>query len=120
MTTHNAPSIDLDTIRERANAATPGPWGPDPSTSVGSSEFFAYQRGSFLSGVCFADFGTDEEQSPADREFFIHARQDIEALLAMVDDLRAKHTEAQELSMRRGEEIARLRGELRNKRGPVA
>lgn len=86
MNTASAMTTDLEAIRERARAATPGPWAPDPGAPFGSSEFF------------------------------IHARQDVDTLLAMVDHLRAKHAETHATSMRRGEEIARLRGELNAKR----
>ncbi|WP_431870864.1 hypothetical protein [Nocardiopsis eucommiae] len=42
----------------------------------------------------------------------MYGPDDREALLAMVDHLMAKHAEVQALSMRRGEEISRLHGEL--------
>lgn len=53
-------------------------------------------------------------------DLIANAPTDLKALLAMVDHLRQKHAEVQETSMRRGEEISRLHGELRAMRGPAA
>lgn len=124
MATRNAPPVDLDAIRERANAATPGPWEATADGGTIRTDH-PYPPGTLppASDVIVEDardFDDPDGPRTDDMEFIANAPTDIAALLAMVDHLKAKHAEVHELSMRRGEEIARLRSELRNKRGPVA
>lgn len=103
MSTKNAMTTDLDAIRERLNAAVhlgsqltdSGDWAASYAASLR-----ALWSTSHLNGL--------------DIDLLAHAPTDIAALLAMVDHLRQKHAEVQETSMRRGEEISRLHGELRS------
>lgn len=83
--TQPAPTVpDLDAIRARVEAATPGPW-------------FAWSRGvGWLIGLdpdanqCIpGGFRTDIARE-ADAEFIAHARTDVPALLAEVEQLRAQ------------------------------
>ncbi|MBB5431378.1 hypothetical protein [Nocardiopsis composta] len=107
MSTVNAMTADLDGIRARAAAATPGPWGAE----VEGTRLMVLDRGA---GLPVAFIGSaEDDQAQADAAFIAAARGDVDALLAVIDHLRAKHAEVQDLSMRRGEEIMRLRGELR-------
>ncbi|MFE7360700.1 HlyD family secretion protein [[Kitasatospora] papulosa] len=72
-------------IRLRVEAATPGPW--EEHLPYGDS-FYAYLNGPYLRGVGTLEFG-DGEDAEADRAFTLNARQDVPALLAEVDRLRA-------------------------------
>lgn len=81
-------SIDLDAIRERLEAATPGPWttggifdprGPNPKQSVWGPTAPGMQ-----SGVLVVD-----RAPKADATLIAHAPADIAALLAEVERLRA-------------------------------
>lgn len=84
-------TIDLDAIRARAEAATPGPWtmrdGWGPTTD-GLMHFTRIANGDHDS-VLSAD-GPDIAGSRANAEFIAHARHDIPALLAEVDRLRSQ------------------------------
>lgn len=78
--------LDLDAIRARADAATPGPWENYPQYG---HDFYAYLGGEYLRGVGNLNFGTGDE-AEADLAFVLAARQDVPALLAEVRLLRAK------------------------------
>jgi len=75
----------FEDIRARAEVATDGPWeryeeyGPD---------FFANTTGSYLRGVGSFNFG-DGTDAAADEEFVKHAVEDVRALVAEVERLRA-------------------------------
>ncbi|WP_405794056.1 hypothetical protein [Streptomyces sp. NBC_01506] len=73
-------------IRERAQAATPGPW--EQYLEYGD-DFYAFLGGSHLRGVGNLNFG-DGEDAAADRAFTLHARTDVPALLAELDRVRAE------------------------------
>lgn len=73
-------------IEARAEAATPGPW--EEHTQYGP-HFYAYLRGPYLRGVGTLNFG-DGEDAEADREFVLHARSDVPALLAELRRLKAE------------------------------
>jgi hypothetical protein len=62
---------ELDAIRKRADAATPGPWTTPEKNPT--DEYYA---------SCF----------PADEDFIGHAREDIPALLDEIERLRAAAT----------------------------
>jgi FtsZ-binding cell division protein ZapB len=77
--------IDIDAIRRREQAATPGPWkavdfgdDTDPRTAYGV-------WGKDDDDLCIFE---DVDTLLADAEFIAHARQDIPALLAEIDRLR--------------------------------
>ena len=76
-------------IRAREQAATPGPWEECPSYGT---DFYAYLGGSYLRGVGSLTFGEGED-AEADLVFTLNARQDVPALLAEVDRLRARGAE---------------------------
>lgn len=76
----------LDDIEARATAATPGPW--EEHAEYGQ-HFYAYLRGPYLRGVGTLNFG-DGEDAAADREFVLHARQDVPALLAEIRRLKGQ------------------------------
>ena len=119
MSTKSSMTADLEAIRERAADATPGPWEvtsdggmiitnhPYPSGQLPPESLVIIEDATEL----------DDPDGPRteDMQFIANAPTDIAALLAMVDHLKDKHAEVQALSMRRGEEIARLRGELNAK-----
>ena len=85
--------LDLAAIRERAEAATPGPWEWQPPSdeewpiadesllSPGTGKYVLVGWGYDASGI---------EGETADREFIAHAREDIPALLDEIDRLNAK------------------------------
>ncbi|MFF6829584.1 hypothetical protein [Streptomyces longwoodensis] len=73
-------------IAARAEAATPGPWVEYPKYGP---HFYAYVEGLHLRGVGTLNFG-DGPDAKADREFVLHARQDVPALLARVAELEAQ------------------------------
>jgi hypothetical protein len=79
----------LAEIRARAEAATEGPWDPCPGMSP---TFYGNIQGEYLRGVGDIAFGVGE-QAEADLAFVLHAREDVPALLAEVDRLRAERAE---------------------------
>lgn len=82
---------DEQAIRERCNAATPGPW-----TNENSSYIFARIPGGRPNGEGIANFHDyarrtlTHEQNTANAAFAAHAREDVPALLDLVDELRGK------------------------------
>ena len=88
------PPLDLDAIRARADAATPGPWAHgDFDDFMGCGQVFTVHPdlmgGSIAapSGDCYPRSGYDPQ---ADMAFIANARHDIPALLAEVTALRAE------------------------------
>lgn len=71
-------------IRDRATAATPGPW--ERYAGYGPT-FFANDSGPYLRGVGDFNFGVGD-QAEADEAFVRHAREDVDALLAELDRVR--------------------------------
>ncbi|WDZ87220.1 hypothetical protein [Micromonospora cathayae] len=98
--TDTTTSLDLDAIRYRLNEATPGPWGVGNGTHIvrglevtGRGSFTCIQSVAEVDDDDRCDWGHDEavETDPeADARFIAAARQDIPALLAEVDRLRAE------------------------------
>jgi hypothetical protein len=93
MTTPTPPTADLDlaAIRERADAATPGPWAePEWSANPGDEGWW----------ILYGRAGTEEyavgltvsynPRAEADARFAAHARADVDALLAEVERLRGE------------------------------
>lgn len=77
--------LDLDVIRARADATTPGPYqvdniGGDPGVGVG---ILSHE-------IDFRLVEGGREQGFRDAEFFVHARTDVLALVAEVERLRAE------------------------------
>ncbi|MCA1571929.1 MAG: hypothetical protein LC798_16785 [Chloroflexi bacterium] len=69
-------------IRAREKAATPGPWTIDESFEVDDKG----TRATFVKGPLW--WYDNYLESEADAQFIAHARTDIPALLAAVDQLR--------------------------------
>ncbi len=94
-------SIDLEAIRARAAAATPGPWdakayrvhvpGPDR-----------------ILAACWRPWG-DVADITADVEFIAAARTDVPALLEAVDRLRDMLVDAETEAQMQAAEVERLR-----------
>lgn len=88
---------DLDAIRQRLNAATPGPWHGEHELYEGR-ELPCMEIGNY-GWVCAGErapaYDVDSEQGMADAEFIAHARQDIPDLLAEIDRLQAELKAAQ-------------------------
>lgn len=80
--------LDLDEIRARAAAATPGPWQARREFVVSGD----------LEGIpdCVVSTGEDGPQELADAEFIAHAREDVPALYAEIERLRAALVTAME------------------------
>ena len=83
----------LDTIRERADAATPGPWkvtwdGENDPDGAWSAEWPWLIRQDIYPGKSVANLA-EVEASTEDAEFIAHARTDIPVLLAHIDALEA-------------------------------
>lgn len=88
-------------IRERAEAATPGPWCNDDWEIYQGEE---YQPGisQWIGETCRGT--TTLEQDRADAAFAAHARTDVPALLTELDRIRADHDEmATELASAQGQ-----------------
>ncbi len=75
-------NLDLDAIRQRAEAASPGPWAVNP---VNGYQVKLNNGTGFL--VAHTHRLTDNKDL-RDAEFIAHAREDIPALVAEVERLR--------------------------------
>ena len=90
--------LDLDAIRARAEAATPGPWEPDTSVRGDcvvwgpDGQFLLTQQAEphWLPDANGAPRQVAFDVDRRDCEFIAHAREDIPALLAEIERLRAK------------------------------
>ena len=80
-------------IRDRAKAATEGPWERYPEYGP---TFIANTTGPYLRGVGDFNFGVGQ-QAEADEAFVSNARQDVDFLLARVTELEAQLANAQKL-----------------------
>jgi hypothetical protein len=88
--TPDRPPLDLDAIRARADAATPGPWMHATHTGRKDGVSLVGQiskRGTGQAVAVLAD--SDVRQRAKDAEFVAHAREDVPALVAEVERLRA-------------------------------
>lgn len=77
--------LDLDAIRERADAATKGPWHVEYCGERGYP-----QRVCNDAAVTVADTHWGGGGLAPDAEFIAHAREDVPALLAEIQQLRAE------------------------------
>lgn len=81
--------LNLDAIRGRATAATPGPWVTGDRIGLEAWQAVLSPTGRMV--------GLDWEQGgEADAVFIANAREDVPALLSEVDRLRARVTELEE------------------------
>src|SRR5690606_2755660 len=86
---------ELEAIRKRAEAATPGPWDVDiPMDVCGEceNEYEIVESSVFLAPI------VAELKIGANAEFIAHAREDVPKLLAEIDRLRNELTEAREFN----------------------
>lgn len=100
-------TIDLDAIRQRLAAATPGPWGVGNGTHIVRG-LQVTGRGSFTCIQSIAEIDDEDDRldwdhpdevevdPEDDAEFIAAARSDIPALLAEVDRLRVDLAAADE------------------------
>ncbi len=79
--------VDLEAIRTRADAATPGPWRTWNDGHVGAPA--AHIGGIFMPTNC-----ADHAQWMPDATFAAHAREDVPALVAELAVLRAQRDAA--------------------------
>ena len=100
----DAASLDLEAIKARSEAATEGPWEwdnptvgqhwsrPEPWATVVDDEVNC-------GGYCYGG-SSSPIKSDADGQFIAHAREDIPALVAEVERLRAQPTITDEMFTR--------------------
>lgn len=83
---------ELEAIKARAEAATPGPWFYDPDNDVRTEAGSIYEtHGAFgrYKTDCLTS-GNGSYFNHSDGEFIAHARQDVPALVAEVEKLRGE------------------------------
>ena len=78
-------SDELQAIKARCDAATPGPWNAVPRATEGYVDGFL---GAEIEGPPDAQRGQFARME--DAEFIAHAREDIPALVAEIEQLRAE------------------------------
>jgi hypothetical protein len=95
--THQAPTDWLDAIRERLQAATPGPWTVQNATFHGHVLTRCVGTNDLASDDdCIAELDVrDGGRDAADADFIAHAPTDIAQLLAHVDQLTQRLTAAE-------------------------
>ena len=84
---------DIDAIRAREQAATPGPWviaTGKRGFGIGTTIFEGSEQGRVI--MYSAEMGADMMQYAADCSFCAHARDDIPALLERVAELERLNT----------------------------
>lgn len=92
---------DLDAIRQRVNAATPGPWHAEDkgafheiyTKGLGTNPLLPYEPPILLSSS-----EPDEEIRREDAEFIVHAREDVPVLLDEIDRLREELRQAEHVA----------------------
>lgn len=83
-------TVDLDAIRARADAASPYPWLAATDNGRKNGIGIVGQLSKRGTGQAIAVFaGPNSSQRNADAEFTAHAREDVPALVAEVERLRA-------------------------------
>jgi hypothetical protein len=87
---------DLDAIRARVDAATPGPWRTLGTGVAGGDHWYVCDDGQSLASIASND-GENEDQREPDAEFIAHAREDIPALLDALAAERGRADEARRL-----------------------
>jgi hypothetical protein len=104
---------ELTAIRERADAATPGPW-QQGSTSMYSGRKLVHQDATArkVNPLGWQRACICREARPTDATFIVHARTDIPALLTEVERLRGALAEYVLDNQRQAHLIGELRGEV--------
>lgn len=88
--------LDLEAIRKRAEAATPGPWAIDPGSNgqdllaYTANEGKAWTVRAYIAGICW------KENWQANMHFIAASRTDVPALCDEVERLRADLASARE------------------------
>lgn len=90
---------ELNTIRERCEKATPGPWTTDrPTKPSDPDEFSKWVAICGLGGRTGVFADPPGGQSPwNDAQFIAHAREDIPALLDYIKELEARISKKEEV-----------------------
>ncbi|MFE2106663.1 hypothetical protein ACFXAF_12460 [Kitasatospora sp. NPDC059463] len=83
VSTPQQPYLDLDAVRRRADAATPGPW------HIEEDRHDLVRRVTDTSGTLDINLGYLGNRTLADAEFIAHARTDLPTLMDRQDYLRA-------------------------------
>jgi len=100
-------SLDLNAIRARADAATEGPWYFGGDTAVAQEMF---QNHELIVSPTYPIIEFEPgEQGEADAEFVAHARTDVVALLAEVEQLSSLFKAAVDAHGQLVDELAALR-----------
>lgn len=73
---------DLEAIKRRAEAATPGPWGAGANLSDGGDEYDVFGPNPKKGPAFIANYAKKQ-----DAKFIAHAREDVPALVAEVERL---------------------------------
>lgn len=82
--------MSLDAIRQRLNAATPGPWFSVVNDLIGGRAVTAVDKPMHAIDHRRGDrVVADMLNTDADAEFIAHAREDVEHLLAIAEAVRA-------------------------------
>lgn len=84
----NLTDADLAAMKARADAATPGPWGPRHFGYVFARGTTPQAAEAGYDGTPIVDTFMWTEQGESNREFIAHAREDVPALLVEVAALR--------------------------------
>lgn len=95
---------ELEAIKQRVNAATPGPWEADYDPRTDGADQIVDPQG-FT--ICFMSVPSVSVDFDGDTDFIAHARADVPALVAEVERLRAENT-------RLVEELSQVRAGFQN------
>jgi hypothetical protein len=89
--------LDLDPIKQRAAAATPGPWTVDKDPDIEETLAIAHPETHakdrmmrFYSDFVAVGLGDVQKGETADADFIAQARADVPALVAEVESLRER------------------------------
>jgi hypothetical protein len=77
--------LDLDAIRARCDAATPGPWRREHCGPLGEDTLMG-RNGAIIGTLVFGD----GDEADADLDFVLHSHHDVGSLLTRVRDLEAE------------------------------
>jgi hypothetical protein len=83
-------TLDTQAIRERCDAATPGPWKKGRYTMSGRVQIDQSETAQKVNPLKWQRATICRELRETDADFIEHARADIPALLAEVERLRAE------------------------------
>lgn len=79
---------ELQAIKARAEAATPGPWTTGAGKINGETrELVIAPNDDVIVAIAYGGFGNPVDRTTEDRTFIAHARTDVPALIAEVERL---------------------------------